>query len=148
MPQGAVGLNLIGGDQGQVAVDAVQIFLFQVQALVAGIVLHKQALFFVPAAVRLYFIDHKSVAAGVARFGGAAAYICVFHSIFLSFTKLIGFVGWFVLPSAFIIKNNIQSVKFIFPYGCIKKMDGGENGELAGRGNVMDKVHKKEYGFL
>ena len=46
------------------------------------------------------------------------------------------------------IKNNIRSVKFIFPYGCIKKMDGGENGELVGRGNVMDKVHKKEYGFL
>ncbi|EEG54054.1 hypothetical protein CLOSTASPAR_03881 [[Clostridium] asparagiforme DSM 15981] len=61
---------------------------------------------------------------------------------------MIGVVGCFSLPSAFIIKNNIRSVKFIFPYVCIKKMDDRENGELAGRGSAMDKVHKKKYEFL
>ena len=80
MFQGSILLNLIAGYQGQISMDAVEIFLFQIQTLVAGIILCKKTLFLLPFSIGKNFIDHQSPASCIALLGGSASDISILHN--------------------------------------------------------------------
>ena len=71
----------VGGELRQVAVDAVEIFLLPVQALIAGVFLCEKTLLFLPCSALADLIDHKAISAGVSFFRCSASYISDLHGL-------------------------------------------------------------------